>query len=197
MWRRFVDNYYTNKYKNSGIPEFLFYCYNHLVKYLIPAAIVLILVVSFFIPKKHNEPIPSSDFSKDDVITLDRTACFGYCPDYSLIIHSDGRVIYKGRSYVRVIGKREGAISPEDFKKLADEFYKIDYFTLKDVYDTNFEDVPAITTSITIDGKTKKVINKYVAEELPDEIIKLNELQNNIDKAANTEKWTKKLIELG
>lgn len=153
------------------------------------------LVIGYFIPKKQYEPVRGLD--KNIIITLDRTACFGYCPDYSLTIRGDGSVVYEGRSFVREIGKREGTISPEDFKKLVDEFYTIKYFTLKDSYDTNFEDVPTITTSITIDGKTKKVLNKYVAEELPEEVIKLNELQNNIDKAVNSERWTKKLIELG
>jgi hypothetical protein len=49
--------------------------------------------------------------SKDLVIGLERTMCPGACPDYSLFIHGDGKIVYEGRLYVVAKGRHGGQIS--------------------------------------------------------------------------------------
>ncbi len=40
------------------------------------------------------------------VITLERTACFGACPVYTLSIYADGTVVYNGERFVDVEGEQ-------------------------------------------------------------------------------------------
>jgi hypothetical protein len=72
---------------------------------------------------------------KDLIIELSRTMCPGACPDYSVFIYGNGRIVYEGRRYVAVKGRREGWISRAQVKQLLDQFYKANYFSLKERYD--------------------------------------------------------------
>lgn len=65
------------------------------------------------------------------------------------------------------------------------EFYRIDYFSLNDGYNYYVTDHPTTITSITIAGKTKKIINYYGAPK------KLDELEDKIDIIADTNRWIK------
>lgn len=62
-------------------------------------------------------------------------------------------------------------------------FYAKGYFTLQDEYSAPVADLPTTTTSISIDGRYKQVINYYGAPE------QLIELENMIDDIAKSERW--------
>lgn len=119
------------------------------------------------------------------VITIERTACFGACPAYSLEIAGDGTVTYQGRQFVRVIGKATAKISPEAVQQLAAEFERIHYFDLQNIYTARITDLPTTTTSIRIGGRFKKVVDHYGA---PDE---LEKLEDRIDEVAGSDRWIK------
>jgi hypothetical protein len=128
------------------------------------------------------------------VITMERTACYGTCPVYTLMIKGDGSVVYEGKDFVKVKGKQTSNISEDDVKQLIDEFYEMDYFSLEDSYTykvnkdgirTLVQDLPTTKTSITIEGKTKSVENYYGAPE------KLKVLEDKIDEMCNTMQWVK------
>ena len=121
------------------------------------------------------------------VITLERTACFGTCPVYSLKIKGDGSVIYSGVDFVQTQGIHEGTISMDAIERLITEFEKADYFSLNDSY-TNFgvSDMPSANTSISIGDKTK-AIKHYLGDRSAPE--KLTELENKIDEIVNSAQW--------
>jgi hypothetical protein len=52
-------------------------------------------------------------------IGLERTACYGYCSEYTATVHSNGIVEYEGRANVRQVGKHSGRISEYQFALLA------------------------------------------------------------------------------
>jgi uncharacterized protein DUF6438 len=52
----------------------------------------------------HSEP---GSVPNDLTIKLQHTMCSGACPDYSVSILSDGRVIFEGKRYVFAIGKHK------------------------------------------------------------------------------------------
>ena len=119
----------------------------------------------------------------DIVITMERSACFGTCPIYSAKIYADGSVVYVGKEFVKEKGERRFKIAPERVQQLIKEFQRIDYFSLKDRYDTDengnsWTDLPTTITSICLDGKKKKVVNYYGAPQ------KLDELEDKIDSLA-------------
>src|SRR5215469_331447 len=52
------------------------------------------------------------------VITLERTACFGSCPDYAVEIRGDGEVHYHGRYCVATKGERSVRVSKNEVERL-------------------------------------------------------------------------------
>ena len=121
------------------------------------------------------------------VITLERTACFGFCPVYKITIHGDGTVIYEGKDFVATEGKVETTINQEKIKQLISEFEEIDYFSLQDEYtERTITDAPSTITSITIDGKTKTVEHYHGDFNAPEE---LTNLEKRIDEIVNSEQW--------
>lgn len=131
--------------------------------------------------------LASSGKLDDAVITLERTLCYGTCPAYKLTIYGTGVVAWEGKSFVRVTGKAEGAISREQFKQLVSEFDKAKYYSLKDNYiQIPVTDAPYVITSITVDGKTKSVRHYCADTTAPEQLTKL---ENKIDEIVNSDQW--------
>ena len=124
-------------------------------------------------------------------ITIERTACYGACPVYSLEITGDGTVTYQGRQFVRVVGRATAMISPEAVRQLVAEFERIHYFDLQNIYTAHITDLPTTTTSIRIGERFKKVVDHYGG---PNE---LEKLEDRIDEVAGSDRWVKKQVEQG
>ncbi len=118
-------------------------------------------------------------------ITMQRTECFGQCPVYIVSLNHEGNVSYDGVRFVGVEGQQSKNIPQEEVRKLISKFYEIDYFSLQDTYNSEITDVPSTITSITIDGLTKKVVNRWGGPA------KLHDLENLIDQVARTSYWVK------
>jgi len=143
--------------------------------------VAILFLTSFLVPQDPKlDAYPKCDGKT--VITIERSSCFGGCPVYSAEIHSDGTVVYVGKSYVLQKGEKYGEISPEKLQELIKEFRRINYFSLKDRYETDesgntVSDLPTTTTSICLDGRKKTVVNyAYAPRELHDLEHKIEEL---------------------
>src|SRR6185437_736293 len=122
-------------------------------------------------------------------IKLERTACFGTCPAYSVEVSGDGTVRYQGNYFVAVTGKHTGSIRVEAVRSLYDAFVRANFFWTLDEYRANITDLPDTRISISFDGRTKGVID-YAGQSvgMPNEIY---DLEKAIDTAAETKKWVK------
>ena len=155
-------------------------------KYLSVISIFLLLSTLSIGCNSTMTPVPND--IKEVVITLERTACFGVCPVYTLTIYGDGRIVYEGMRNVRIEGTITTTISEDKIKQLITEFQKIDYFSLKDSYEErNATDMPSAYTSLTVNGKTKTVRHYHGDFNAPK---KLTELENKIDLIVNSDEWT-------
>lgn len=137
---------------------------------------------------------PASD---GDQITLERGPCFGSCPMYKLTIKSDGSVTFEGQSFTKTTGIANGKISPSDFRRLVNEFEKINYFSLPDRYEPgtpecprNVTDMPSADTSIRLKGRSKSVAHYYGCGT-EGALAMLTALETKIDEVAGTQKWIK------
>lgn len=120
-------------------------------------------------------------------ITLTRTVCFGYCPAYTVTINSSGEVRYEGRAFVNVVGEARGQVSPEDVARLAARFDEIGFEELRDSYEAQVTDVPTYTVSIRRGERVKTVMDYAgTAVGMPQAV---RDLQNEIDRVANTAQW--------
>ena len=63
--------------------------------------------------------VNAQDSKSNIAITLERTACFGTCPIYTITILENGDVLYDGKDFVAVKGGQKTEIDPETvaFKK--------------------------------------------------------------------------------
>ncbi len=132
------------------------------------------------------------DPQNETQITLERTICFGRCPNYRVTIGGDGTVTYEGWRFVKVGGTHGKKIPAGKVQELVRAFTDIDYFNLKDVYDfeinadgsmTTATDMPMVITSLTLNGRSKRVEDSFGAPQ------KLRDLERKIDLIAGTSMW--------
>jgi hypothetical protein len=164
-------------------------------------AILCLLVASSLILKfaygrgARQEPDLSSLSDADlkaMTISLERTACYGTCPGYSLVIHGDGRIEYDGRYHVKETGAKEGHLEPNAVRALAAEFTKAKFWDIPDRYSQEScrgrmcTDFPTAITEISVKGSTHRVAHYYGCGSAPKPLLAL---EAAIDKATDSKQW--------
>jgi hypothetical protein len=128
-------------------------------------------------------------------IRLTRTPCFGNCSSYEIRLLGDGTVRYTGKSDVKVLGVANARIATDMVQELLDRFQTIGFWQLKDVYDTRVTDIPSTELALSIDSRTKTVVNRWTdafgVDRVPDLAIHraLDEVALAIDVAVNSPSW--------
>jgi len=120
-------------------------------------------------------------------ISLNRTVCYGFCPDYTVTISGDGQVAYEGRSFVNVVGQRTSSVPAADVAALLARFDAIGFEQLQDEYRGQMTDLPTTTIALTRDGRTKRLVDYGgTSVGMPRTV---RELQAEIDRVAGTAQW--------
>jgi len=128
------------------------------------------------------------------IITLERTACFGGCPVYTIAVSPTGEIQYEGRAHVRKLGTASGRVPRERVNALLSELERGGYFSFAERY-TSAEptcgryvtDSPTVITSVTLNGRTKKVSHDYGCGRAPGALVVL---ERRIDEVLNSDQWT-------
>lgn len=115
---------------------------------------------------------------KDSLVAyLERTACFGRCPQYSIRIYQSGYVLYEGYNNVEKIGRYFTRLTEEDVKGIGKRALQLEYFQLNDEYRNPYlTDLPTVYSEVRFGAMHKKVTN-YEAEPPPN----LVEMEKYID----------------
>jgi hypothetical protein len=151
------------------------------------AVLASAVVLAASTARAESDPLPP-DFQ----ITLERTACFGSCPVYTVSIDARGAVTYDGTKDVRVSGRQTDRIPAARAAALLEAAERLRFFELRDQYrtvrnadgtETHVTDLPTTFVTIVARGRTKRVEDYYGA---PDG---LRELERLIDDTANTKRW--------
>ncbi|MBA3786386.1 MAG: hypothetical protein H0X15_12780 [Acidobacteria bacterium] len=157
-------------------------------------------ILFFTVVQTNAQSLPTSNKIPNDLqINLDRSACFGICPDYSLTIESDGKVIFEGRSYTGTKGKIEDKINRKILEQIISEFEKADFFKLNNNYVEEkdgcgelWTDNPYETISIKLNGKTKQVTHYFGCEKVSGNVLeRIINLGEKIDALVNSDRWVK------
>lgn len=132
-------------------------------------------------------PVEAAPNDQPVTITLTRTLCFGFCPDYTVTITGDGQVTYVGRHFVNVTGQQQATIPRADVERLLARFDAIGFERLRDEYRAEVTDLPTYTVTLTRNGRTKRVAD-YMggAVGMPESV---RDLQEEIDRVAGTARW--------
>jgi len=119
-------------------------------------------------------------------VGLERTACFGNCPVYTLVIQCDGNFRYHGEKWVRR-GDFTGKIAKGRWEKLVAAALDAGYMDLENDYDARVTDMPNVYTTVVMDGK-KKTIRDY-ANAAPE---KLQEFERLLFESLEDARWNEK-----
>jgi len=95
---------------------------------------------------------------KISYVKMNRTACFGRCPVYSVEIYPTGLVRYSGQYFTDHQGVYETNIGKTKAQNLMKQFEKYRVDTCKNQYESRIADLPGIVFNIKY-GKTNKRIN--------------------------------------
>ncbi len=120
-------------------------------------------------------------------ISLQRTACYGFCPVYRVTIRGDGTVHYVGERFVNVVGERSGAIPRAEVDRLLRRFDDIGFAALREEYRGQMTDLPTTIVTLTRNGQSKRVVDYGgVSAGMPRA---MRALEDEIDRVANTAQW--------
>ncbi|HEX8793852.1 MAG TPA: DUF6438 domain-containing protein [Polyangiaceae bacterium] len=128
-------------------------------------------------------------------LILQRSMCYGYCPDYTIEVHGDGQAIFEGRNFVRVRGRHTGRIPQADTDALFAKAACAHPETWKTEYTWPVTDNPTaiVTVDLAGDGSPPVVVNDYPpchethdGNETPEALC---DLERAIDTTAGTAAW--------
>jgi hypothetical protein len=137
------------------------------------------------VPETHVTP-PTVRVGSRIVIVLNRTGCFGSCPDYTVTV-TNNRVVFEGRHFVTETGTQNGKADPEAVRKLAEKFVAAGFYSMDPEYRANWTDNPTYTLSITIDGR-RKTVTDYIGWIVGMPAV-ITELEHDVDSLAQTDQW--------
>jgi hypothetical protein len=154
---------------------------------IIMRALVATLLLLIAAGAHADATVPSNSAGSPVLATLERTACYGRCPIYTVTILRDGTVRWEGTRFVKVVGKAEAKLPAATVDKLVEAFKSAGYFALADKY-TRYDitDHPSAITSFD-DGTRKKKIQHYHGDRSAPEA--LSQLETRIDELAGTARF--------
>jgi len=130
--------------------------------------------------------LEEDDFGSLVLISLNKTACFGECPVYSVQFFKDGSVIYEGIENVEKIGKYRGELDVTKVNEIIVTASEMGYFDLDFRYDNeHVTDMPSATTYIDYKGKQKRVFCRFECDK---RLLKINQLIENFVNSLPMEK---------
>lgn len=132
-------------------------------------------------PVSNPAPVATSAQQNQNVITLERTTCFGTCPAYLLQIDPSGAVSFRQGANRRE--ERTSTITVDQFHDLVAGFAAIHFFDLNDVYGATASDFPTVHIGLTLEGKTKTITHSDVSPP------GLEELERTIERTTNIHRW--------
>jgi hypothetical protein len=126
--------------------------------------------------------------SHEPLATLERTACFGFCPIYKVTIFRDGVVEYEGKQFVKIRGRAIRRLSARQLAQLRELFRRNDYLRLASAYDRlDATDLPwAYTSYSPVPGQTKS-IRHYLGDRSASPA--LSRVEEGIDRLVEIEQW--------
>jgi hypothetical protein len=146
---------------------------------------------------------PAEKITQFDLISFERTKCYGTCPSYWMDIRSDGSVQYLGKGHVKIQGVAKAKLTPEQIEKLIEAINEVNFFALSDSYPSKengcerlVTDQPSVVIRIKV-AERDKTVNHYhgcLDGSEPRRIYPSNlvEFENKIDKIVGTSRWTGK-----
>jgi len=103
------------------------------------------------------------------IIEMEKTACYGECPVYTIKIDQQGKGLFVGVENTSNLGLFTFSLNNQEMRELEAAFDEIGFFELEDRYFDHITDLPTTFLTYRREGKEKKVMDYYGApKELKD-----------------------------
>ena len=122
---------------------------------------------------KSNQLAVAEDFN----LKMDKGACFGSCPVYSLEIDHQGNAIYDGKRFTEKVGMHKYKLSKDQFKQVTDQLTLMNFFALQDNFKSDVADLPTVTIAHTHKGLSKSITGK---DTRPKRVLELQKILENL-----------------
>ncbi|MFV0247889.1 MAG: DUF6438 domain-containing protein [Tenacibaculum sp.] len=113
---------------------------------------------------------------ENTLVSLRKTACFGDCPVYEVLIDKQGKLIYKGLKYVSKTGVHKFDLTETELKTLKEKLVKENFKNFKELYD-NSEIMDLSSTYIVFEDKQVEI---RLWKDIPDPLIEIHEFITNL-----------------
>ena len=143
------------------------------------SAMALVLCMLISARSSFTQPVK---LDRNDFVELQRTECLGSCPVYTVRIFADGRVVWKGKSAVKVRGDATSHVALAEASKLIEKFIASGFWDLPDPHGRSSVDGPSSITTLHV-GKRER---RYPGISP----IWVELLGLKVDSLANTKQWT-------
>tara|TARA_B100001109_G_scaffold243896_1_gene230118 strand:+ start:2781 stop:3332 length:552 start_codon:yes stop_codon:yes gene_type:complete len=139
---------------------------------------------------KHLLERSQSKLSDSLFARIQRTACFGRCPIYTLSVYESGYVEYRGEKWVEREGLFYAFVDQKKLNELLQAAKDAQYFEMEHAYDNkNVTDLPSTITTVKGETGFHIVVNRINAPE------ELNNFANRFDEIFKDLEWKEKPIE--
>ncbi len=129
---------------------------------------------------------PAAKPTREELATIQRDGCYGWCPIYKLTVFRDGTVEYTGERFVKTTGAATWTITQTEVAAIETLFADAHYGELRDKYlSYDVTDGPSTITSHTRDGRTKRIEHYSGDQTSPKELVRVEE---GLDKLVHIEK---------
>lgn len=105
----------------------------------------------------------------DTLLFFQKTACFGKCPTYDVLVNANGEVIYNGINFVERKGKHKAKLDIRQIAGLLKQASQANFFNLENEYPVDdalfIPDLPNTITYLKQGDLKKKIFNNNEAPE--------------------------------
>jgi hypothetical protein len=108
---------------------------------------ILLLIAGFVMMngcRSKDQVVNWGDTETPFFISMERTACFGECPEYIFSINHKGTFVYEGFRNVMHIGPGSAEVSKDDLEQLRARLSQINWSAHQDEYECNVADLPSV-----------------------------------------------------
>jgi hypothetical protein len=119
-------------------------------------------------------------------IELERTACFGCCPIYTVTLFRDGKARYHGEAFVKNEGDFKGSIHISAFGRLCYLLERLRFFEFEREYNAPWTCSPTVYLRVWRAGEAEPIVVKDYGSYGP---IELWALEQAVDAVASRIEW--------
>lgn len=119
------------------------------------------------------------------VIEMEKTACYGRCPVYTIKIDKQGTGLFIGVEHTEPLGLYSFRLKKSEMEELHSAFERIGFFGLEDRYYDNISDLPTTYLTYRKESREKKIMDYHGA---PPE---LKQLESRIQELVLSKKMRK------